>query len=413
MAGEAETSPPVTGRFIGAYSLAQIGAFIGFVPLLNVLLPLRATEVAAGLEATALSQAAMWGAIAAGATNFVIGGLSDRTRTPIGRRRPWILAGLFATALSYVGVFFAETSLQLILAIIAFQIAFNVLFGPFVAVFADRVPDRQKGLVAAFLGLAYPTANLFAALAVAIYLTDPAERFIGVIAAMMVLVLPFALFVLREPPPKATPEPADGRLLVAFRHAPFSLTFASRLFVHTAITLNALYLLYFLQKETDIALRLPDTRPEAVLGWLIVASTVSALAAGFVAGLWSDRAGWRNRFVAAGALMIAAGAAALAFLPDWPGPLVGQILFGLGLGAFTTTESALAAEVLPIRLRAGRDLGIMNIAITGPQIIAPLMCLALVGALGASYGLLFLSSAACAVIGAGLVLAIRRDRQAT
>lgn len=400
----------VSGRFIAGYSLANIGAFIGFVPLLNILLPLRATEVAPGLEAAALSEAAMWGAFAAGVTNFIIGGLSDRTRTPLGRRRPWILVGLCATTASYAGIYFATTPLQLLLAVVLFQIAFNTLFGPFVALFADRVPDRQKGLVAAFMGLGYPAANLFAALVVAIFLTDPTARFLGVLGALAVLMLPFVL-LLREAPPAPLPSAASGRFLTAFRHRAFTLTFASRLFVQTAITLNALYLLYFLREETDIALHMPQTRPEAVLGWLIVALTVSALVSGFVAGLWSDKVGGRNRFVAAGAFMIAAGAATLAFAPMWPGPLVGQILFGLGLGVFTTAESALAAEVLPARPRAGRDLGIMNVAITAPQIIAPMLCLVLVSTLGADYGLLFLVAAACAMAGAGFVLAIRRRPQ--
>lgn len=167
MTPASETQPPLGRPFVAGYTLAQIGAFIGFVPLLSVLLPLKAAAVASTSAAVLLSHAAILGALAAGVSHFLTGLVSDHTRSRFGRRRPWIIAGALAVVASYGGVFLASGPLELILAIVFFQIAFNIMFSPLMAVFADKVPDAGKGMMSAFGGLAFPTANLFAALVIA------------------------------------------------------------------------------------------------------------------------------------------------------------------------------------------------------------------------------------------------------
>lgn len=391
------------------YTLAQIGAFIGFVPLLSILLPIRATGLAPAAASLLLSQAAICGALAAGLSHLAVGALSDRTRSRLGRRKPWILAGTALTVLSYAGVFLARTPTELIASVVVFQIAFNMLFAPLGAVFADRVPDSQKGLVSAFSGLAYPAASLYAALVIAVALTDAPARYLAVAATLAGLVLPFVLAPLRDGRP-AAPTPADAAapLLSAFAGGDFRLAFLSRLTVQTAISLNALYLFFYLQTHSDASARLSGLRPEAVLGLLIASATASALLSGFVAGLLSDRRGGRKIFVSAGAAGIAGGAALLALWPAWPGPLVAQVLYGVGLGMFTTADQALIAQVLPRRQDAGRDLGIMNVAVTLPQVLAPVAGIAMLEAAGWSLRWVFGAAAVLALVGGLLVQAIRR-----
>lgn len=398
----------VSGLFIAGYTMAQIGAFIGFVPLLNVLLPIKAAEVAPVAASLLLSQAALCGAAAAGVAYLLTGILSDSTRSRFGRRRPWMVIGAFACVMTYGAVLAARTPVELIAAIVAFQVAFNILFAPLVAVFADSVPDRQKGLVSAFMGAAYPAANLFAGLLIAVVLTDALSRFIAVGAAVLILVLPFAIFGLRETeaPPRVPIRLQES--LSALKDRNFLLVFVSRLLVQTAITLNLIYLLFYLKQDADIAVRLPHMRPEQVLGLLIIASTATALLAGFVAGLWSDRIGRRKVFVTLGGLALGVGSAVLAFAPSWPGPIIGQVILGLGLGVFTTTEAALVAQILPTRVSVARDLGVMNLAITLPQIIAPLLGIAVLVNLGGSVSMLFALACVCAVAGGLLVQAINR-----
>lgn len=408
-ASPTDGSARVDRRFVAVYTLAQIGAFIGFVPLLSVLLPLKATALAPAGASLLLSQAAICGAVAAGLSHLAFGALSDRTRSRLGRRKPWILAGTALTAVSYAGVFLAGTAAELIGSVVLFQVAFNMLFAPLGAIFADHVPDARKGLVSAFSGLAYPAASLFAALVIAVGLAGATSRYLTVAASMIVLVLPVFAVALREPP--AT-DPATRRvrrpLLSALADRDFRLAFLSRLTVQTAISLNALYLFFYLQTHSDAATRLSGMRPDAVLGLLIAAATAAALLAGFGAGILSDRRGGRKGFVTAGALGIAGGAALLALWPAWPGPLAAQMLYGAGLGVFTTADQALIAQVLPRREDAGRDLGIMNLAVTLPQVLAPLAGIALHDAAGWSLRWVFAVAAALALTGGLLVQAVRR-----
>jgi len=399
---------PADRRFIAGYTLAQVGAFIGFVPLLSVLLPLKASIVAPLSASLLLSQAAVGGAVAAAISHLLVGMCSDLTRSPIGRRRPWIIGGAVATSLSYVGVYAADTPGALIASLIAFQIAFNMMFAPLVAVFADSVPDRRKGLVSAWIGLAHPAANLFAALVIAVVLTRPEWRYLAMGAAVLLLVLPFVVWGYREPPAAPRPPANLSSTLDAFRDRDFLIAFCSRLLVQTAIAMNTLYLLFYLQQETDAARALPGLRADALLGLLIGVATVAALTAGFVTGVWSDRIGRRRVFVTGGGVAIAVGAAIFALAPDWPGPLVGQVIYGAGLGVFSTADTALIAQVLPARARIGRDLGLMNIAVTLPQILAPLAGIVLLTGLGWSLTTVFGMAAVLALSGALLVGWIRR-----
>ncbi|WP_396595235.1 MFS transporter [Brevundimonas sp. R86498] len=405
-----EDAPAAGPGFIAAYTLAQIGAFVGFVPLLMVLLPLKAAALAPEAATLLVSRAAMWGAVSAGIAHLVAGSLSDRTQLRHGTRKPWIVAGIMLTALSYVGVFLARSPTELIAAIVVFQICFNILFCPLVAVFADHVPDRQKGLVSAFSGLAYPAASLFAGLVIAMALTGAAGRSIVTVVAMIALLTPFVITKLRRVTVVTHPVSAKGpgRILAALVDHDFRCAFASRLLVQTAMSLNVLYLLFYLQSHSDVASRLPGLRIDAVLGLLIATSTTAALVSGFAAGLASDRWGGRKGFVTAGALLIAAGGATLAVLPAWPGPLVGQMVYGIGVGIFSTADQALIAQVLPVRARIGRDLGVMNLAVTLPQVMAPLAGIVLLGSAGWSLPGIFALAAALAVGGGVLVQGIRR-----
>ncbi|MDQ3400629.1 MAG: MFS transporter, partial [Chloroflexota bacterium] len=70
----------------------------------------------------------------------VVGAMSDRTRTRIGRRRPYFIAGagLTAAALLYLGSFPPLVPMLLVLSVNAFFL--NVAVDPYTALMADIVP---------------------------------------------------------------------------------------------------------------------------------------------------------------------------------------------------------------------------------------------------------------------------------
>lgn len=401
--------PPVSRRYIGSYTAAQIGAFIGFIPFLTLLLPLKAAAIDPAGKAELLALVALWGAVTAGIANVVAGAASDHYRLSHGGRWRWIAAGLAATIASYGLIASAQGPWSLLWAIVALQISLNLMLNPLAAVLPDEVPDNQKGLVSGFAGLAYPLSSLFGGLVIGIWLSTEAQRLWAVVIAMLALIVPFVLIARRRRPRPSTTAAASWSL-VALKDHDFRMAFVSRLSVQTAIAMNVLYLLFFLQRETRITAVLPDQRPEAVVGWILAASTVAAIVTGLLAGVLSDRLGRRRELVFLGGLCLASGALAMALVPQWPGPVAAQIIFGVGVGIYGVVDTALIAQVLPSPANAGRDLGLMNIATTSAQVLAPLIALIALQLVGHDIQLLFALSGAIALVGATAILAVRRVR---
>lgn len=393
--------------FVAAYMAAQVGAYIAFIPLLTILLPLKAAAIDPAGRAEVLSQAALWGAMTAGLAGVVAGMIGDRTRHWPGGRSLWLIGGLIGTVFSYALLHRAGTAPSLIAAIIVLQISLNFMLNPLVAALPERVPAHQRGMVAGFTGLAYPLSNLFGAVVIGLWLIAETDRFIAVVAVTVAMILPFVIATIR------TTSYHAGRIdrsvsLSALADRDFLLAFASRLLVQTAVAMNVLYLLFFLDQETNVARVLPSVRIEEVAGGLLIVSTALAVVAGLVGGRLSDRIGQRRRIVFAGAALLAAGALLMAIAPQWPGPLVAQAAFGIGVGLYGITEAVLAAEVLPSTRDAGRDLGLLNVASTGAQMLAPSVALAALSWVGEDLQLVYLAGSALALMGGSLVLALRR-----
>lgn len=387
------------------YGAAQTGAFICFIPLLTLLLPEKAGAIGGPDKALLLSLVAMLGGLTAAVANLVFGALSDRTQGRFGRRRPWILSGVAAVAVSLTGIALAGDPVQLVVAVIVFQIAVNILYAPLMAVVPDLVPDAQKGLVSAWAGAALPVANLFTALVVSRLAGWTGAQFAVVAIAAALLITPFALR-LREPP--VLPRRAPFRLsLAALGDGRFRALFASRLLAESAVAINTLYLLFWL---------LGLQRGATPAGWatadvfalLLVVSTGAATLGGFAAGGLSDRLRGRRGFVVAGSAGMAAALALMVVWTAWPGLLAAQLLFGLSHGVHATTVAAMTAESLPDRALAGRDLGVMNVAVAAPQSLAPASA-ALLLAMGLPLSAVFLA-AAVAALGAAAVLALSPRR---
>jgi len=391
--------------FLAGYGLANAGAFISFIPFLTLLAPLKVAEVAPHARDLTLSQVSIIGAITAAIAHIAFGALSDATRSRFGRRRPWILGGWIATAVSLALIGLSQTPWQMLGAVVLLQLAVNALYAPLAAVLPDLVPDHQKGAAAAWAGLALPASKLFTALVVGALLVSPSSRYAAVVAATGLLVLPFAL-TLREPPaPARAPVAWPSLRLTAFADGRFRMVFASRLLVETAVALHTLYLFFYLKDRGDLASRLPGVTPEAAFGLLLTASTLGMLAAGAVSGALSDRLG-RRPVVIAGGVLIATGVALLLLVPGWPGPLVAQVVFGIGHGVYSTSNLALVAEVLPDNARNGRDLGVMNVAVAASQALGPLLGMAVAFAGGDLRGV-FAAAVLAALAGAGALLARR------
>ncbi|TXS22119.1 MFS transporter [Streptomyces sp. ms191] len=122
----------------------------------------------------------------------------------------------------------------------------------------------------------------------------------------------------------------------------------------------------------------------------------------------------RGRASAAVGLGLPVGSTVVALLvpalsASWTAMLVFSVVNGLGFGCYMAVDTALVTMVLPRAEDAARDMGVLNIANAGPQIVAPFVASLIVSASG-GYPALFLVAAVLSVLGALAVRPIRSVR---
>ncbi len=400
---------PVSAGFITGFVVAQVGAYVSFLPLLQILVPLKAAVLSPASKAELVSQIALLGAVAAALANLLVGFVSDRTRGRWGRRRPWIVAGAVLAAASYGLIDLANTPLTLIASILAFQLAFNLAFAPLQALVPDRVPDRQKGWVSAMAGLGLPLGSVVGSVLVGMLVHDMTVRFMALAAIVLVTLVPFALAI-RDPLPATSP-PSLSRLKFSWPRftADFSFVWIGRCLVQTAFSMAQIYLLLYLQ-ETFAAHVATGWTPEAEMARMAVVFGVANAAVGVLAGRASDLLGRRKLFVFGGAIVLGGAMLGLALARGWLGVAISYGVLGCGAGCYFAVDLALIAQVLPSASTVGRDLGVINLSNTVPQIAAPAIAGVLLAAPDTSIRWVFALAAVLAVVGAGMVLPIRRVR---
>jgi MFS family permease len=391
--------------------------FVALAAVSVIYLPSRVAELAPDDKIGALAIVTTISALAVMLAQPVIGALSDRTRSPVGRRAPWMLAGAAAAAVlvPLLGIAGGVVVLGLVWA--GTELALNVVLAPAAASTVDRVPERRRGLIAGVTGLGFLAGSAVGASVVGVLMLAGGA---GVWVAALVPLAGVIVFVVLNPErrapapaarePRAEAVPLGRRIADAVRtlarHPDFAWAFLSRLLIAMAHTVLVTYLLYIAEDhlglEPDAAARLAGLVVVVILG----ASAPTLL----LGGLLSDRTG-RRRWVVA--ISASAMAAALLIPMLAPGPtamLVFAGVFGVAYGAYSSSAKALNTLVLPgADARAGRDLGILNIAATLPQVLAPGLAW-LVVTVTHEYGALFMVSLVLAALGAVAVLRVRSVR---
>lgn len=395
--------------FTALFAIAHVGAFVVCLPLLSLLAPLKAAEIAPEATAALLSWAALCGALVASVVNIIGGTLSDRTTSRFGRRRPWMIGGAGLTLASYLAIFNANSPLTFIAGIIFFQAAFNLFLPALIALLPDEVPDRSKGRMASLMALGPPLGLGAGSMIAGTDALSFGLRFALLAGLFAALITPL-LVLWKEPPANGShgyrleSPTADQPAL----HHDFRLIWLSRLFTQIAIATSQGFILLFVADAMARGRSFPDSAPESLVGMAMLFSTTISIVTALTVGAVSDRMGRRKYFVVASGSLIAAGMAIIAALPDWSGIIAGQTLYGLGVGLYSSAEVALAAETLPSRRDAARDLAILNLGNTLPQAIAPAMAILLVNPDSGGFSSLFFIGGVCAATGGAIALRIHR-----
>ncbi|MFG2696834.1 MFS transporter [Kitasatospora sp. NPDC048407] len=337
--------------------------------------------------------------------NPLAGLLSDRS----GRRNPWILGGGLASfgALALLGQ--VRTILLVTLVWCLVQATMNCFQAAITAVVPDRVPAERRGVASAMVGIGTPIGSVVGILLAARFVPDSlATGYLLIGAVMALAAVLFTALVREERPTKTEPVPLR-RQLAAFAEtlkvADFRWAFIGRFLMMLGFFAVSLFQFYILQDH----IRLPDgmDAPGAQT-YLAPVDAVSTLAATVLGGWLSDRLGRRKPLIAVSCVLASATMAVPVLMPTWTGILLYTVLAGIAFGCYMAVDTALVTQVLPSAADAARDLGVLNIANAGPQILAPLVASAVVSLAG--YDALYLAGALIILGGALAVVPIRGVR---
>ncbi|HEU5107858.1 MAG TPA: MFS transporter, partial [Micromonosporaceae bacterium] len=233
-----------------------------------------------------------------------------------------------------------------------------------------------------------------------------AAGYATVAVVLVALALPFALTTPDDPLPREHRPPQRARQFLAGfwvsprRHPDFAWAWVTRFAVQLGNALGTLYLLYFLSD----AVGLDDA--EAGLLVLILIYSGALVATAVVSGVLSDRTGRRKPFVIAAGVVMAVAAGLLAGWPTWPVAVVAAGILGAGYGIYAAVDAALITQVLPTATGRAKDLGVINIANSAPQVLGPALAAPVVASFG-GYPMLYLLTAAVTLLGSVLVVKIR------
>lgn len=406
---------PVTGRLrrlLVWFFLLQLAFYLAMGAAGSVFLPLQVQDLDPAEKAGNLALVVVLGSIASALGPPIVGLFSDRTRSRLGRRAPWVLAGslVAAVALAALGSVGAAGGLWgLALMYLVMVLGVNTVLGPFQAVMPDRIPRGVRGLFSALSGLGLLLGALGGQVLGSVSADAPLIGYS--ILALLVLAAGIGFVVLnpdhdsyalvREP--LRWTEVLRGYWFSPREHPDFAYGFLGRALTFTGYYLISTYSLYLLQDYIGLGDDAVSYLP-LFAGVTVLATLVSTV----VGGPLSDRIGRRKPLVAVSGSLIG-----LSVLGPWISPTVAGyavccVIGGLGFGAFLAVDQALLSEILPSKEDNGRNLGLLNIGATLPGVVAPAVAGTIVTAFG--YGVLFPVAMVITVSGAFAVMRIRSVR---
>jgi MFS family permease len=376
---------------------------------LGVLLPDQVQALAGPHRVVDFSWVAGLGAVVAMVVNPLAGALSDRTVSRFGRRRPWILAGAVATAAALCLLGRLHSIPWIVAGWCLAQVGVNSMQAALAASVPDRVPITQRASVSGWIGIAQ-TVSVVAAAALVTKATGY-SGYLVLAAGVVILALPFALGTSDPPLPRAA-RVAFSWLVFArscwsaasWSHD-FRWAWLTRFLLVLGNALAVVYLLYFLRR-IDFSALYPGHPAEQGLVILLAVYAVAVAATTVLAGRRSDRTGRRRRSVAVAGGIMAAAAVLVAADPTWPVLLAAAPVLGVGFGIYLSVDQALVTQVLPSAADRAGSLGVISVASSAAQAVAPAIAAPVVTYLG-GFSTLYVCVAVIVLLGSVSVARIR------
>jgi Na+/melibiose symporter-like transporter len=337
----------------------------------------------------------------------IVGAWSDRTRTPIGRRKPFIIGGVALTAASlmFLAGYPPIVPMLIVLSINAFFL--NVAVDPYTALMADLVPLEQRARVGAIQAVLNMLGQVVATVAM-LFFWDREPSLVFLIVAV-VLVLSFAVTTIfvKEPPLPVLPTEKPERVrfdagayvrgIVAQREL-MKYVFAAALF-----WLGTGGVLPYLTRFGVNVLGLSEGQASQLFLPALGGTILGAIAAGYLA----SRRG-KKPVIAAG--MLAFGLIALvgSQVETTPQALVVMFFVGIANGFWTALAIPLLVDLVP-PTRAAEVVGLGSAVWSLAQPIGAVVAGVLIDSLG-TYRVSLVGAAVFVLLGFLMMLTVHPER---
>jgi len=399
-----EPSERVGSLWITLIALSNLGLFMAYFGVLGVLLPNQVQAVAGSAhKLITFGWVAGVGAVFAMIANPVAGALSDRTTGRFGRRRPWILGGALVSAGALLLLAQQRSIPGIAVTWCLAQVGLNAMQAGIVAGVPDRVPIAQRGAVSGWFGIPQ-VVGVVIAVALVTKVVAGNAGYVLLAVTTVGLALPFVLFTRDAPLPR---EHRSAFIMRAFlrefwlspsRYPDFGWAWLTRFLIVLGNSMAVLYLLYFLRDKIRYSRLFPGQVAEDGLVILLLIYTAVVVITAVLGGMVSDRTGRRKRLVVLSALVMAIAGVMLSCWPTWPMTVASAAILGAGFGIYLSVDQALVTQVLPSAAGRAKDLGVISVASSAAQALAPAIAAPVVAHLG-GYPALYLCVAAIVILG--------------
>ncbi len=321
------------------------------------------------------------------------GAFSDRCRSRLGMRGPFILAGSFIGGAALVLIAPQSSMLGLGVFWVIASIALNVMNGPLATVLADRVEPQRRGMASGFLGAAQTGGGTLGI----IFGGWIANRSLptGYVVFGVGIFLVCLVFVLLNREPNTTDmvvEPFSWREFAKQfwvdprKHPDFGWAFGGRFLMYLGYQGVVAYQLYILRDYIGQS----ETQSNVTIGVMSTIQLVTLILSSVVSGYLSDKFQARKPFVFFSTIVMAAAYVVPLFWRTEGGMLTMAAVMGLGYGAYMSIDMALMTQVLPHDgANAGKDMGVLTIATNLPQMLTQPIVAILLTISSGNYVILF------------------------
>lgn len=411
-AAEAGDYKPVSKPLLPSLAITSLVLFATYSGLIAVLLP---NQVAAIDSANKVANLGIISTVSFIFTLFaqpLVGAFSDRTRSRLGRRAPWMIIGTAIGAIFLMGLSGLSSIAWIAVFWVIIQVSLNAMQGPLSAIVPDRFPRSRRGAASAMVGVGTMLGGTVGVLVAGQLANSVGVGYTIFGIAILVVTLLFVVFN-RDFSSKDVVKTAfvwrefmSGFWINPRKNPDFAWAFAARFFFILGYFVVFAYQLFILTDYVKMSMK----DANMAIGLLSLAGMVTTVLSVSIAGWWSDKIGRRKIFIYAATVFMVVGLIVPILMPTMTGMFIMSAINGFGFGLYMASDTALMTEVLPGGgVAAGKDLGILNVATNIPQALSPAIAAVLINSLG-GYHSLFIFGIVAVIIAALVLIPIKSVR---